>query len=215
MHQKSRLQIRLSVKSATGSETRGIYTSPPHASGHNLDRILHDAQTEIFDQEVFSILVKEAGNLPTAPTRVSERLIVVDAAEDITLEFALVDTIPETTVEIHPYECDLCELIYHALRALVITQHGRRQKQKSTIPSPNHPQSTILQPVVNILQYRVFCRRIHAKLASAARGLNDAGIVSKLDFTSVSETGEEILGLLDNDKGQVLTGEATININNW
>ena len=215
MHQKSRLQIGLRVKAGTGSETRGTYTSPSHTSGHKLDRILYDAQTEIFDQEVFSILVKEAGNLPTAPTRVSERLIVVDAAEDITLEFALVDTVPEATVGTHPYECDLCELIYHALQALVITQHGRRQKQKSAIPAPSHLPSTILQPVVNILQYRVFCRRIHSNLASAARGLSDAGIDSQLDFTAVSETGEEILGLLDNDKGQILTGEATINISDW
>ena len=48
-------------------------------------------QTEAFDQEIFALLVKEAGNLPTASARVSERLIAIDAAQGVYLTFELVE----------------------------------------------------------------------------------------------------------------------------
>ena len=50
-------------------------------------------QTEAFDQEIFAFLVKEAGNLPTASARVSERLIAIDAAQGVYLTFELVEKI--------------------------------------------------------------------------------------------------------------------------
>ena len=58
----------------------------------NHESSLFDAQLEIVDQEVFSLLVKEAGTLPTASARVSERLIVIDATEGLELKFELVCT---------------------------------------------------------------------------------------------------------------------------
>jgi len=48
------------------------------------------AQREIVEQEIFSLLVQEASNLPTASTKVSERLIVIEAAQATELKFELV-----------------------------------------------------------------------------------------------------------------------------
>jgi mediator of RNA polymerase II transcription subunit 17 len=56
----------------------------------DLEATLQEAQQEVVEQEIFSLLVQEAGNLSTASARVSERLIVIDAAETIELRFELV-----------------------------------------------------------------------------------------------------------------------------
>jgi mediator of RNA polymerase II transcription subunit 17 len=62
----------------------------PPPDDASLDGALKAAQQEIVEQEIFSLLVKEAGSLPTASARVSERLIVIDAAQAIELKFELV-----------------------------------------------------------------------------------------------------------------------------
>ena len=63
----------------------------PNLKAQNLDSALKISQLEIIDQEIFSLLVKEAGNLPTASARVSERLLVIDAAQGLSLTFELVE----------------------------------------------------------------------------------------------------------------------------
>ena len=50
-------------------------------------------QTEAVDQEIFALLVREAGSLPTASARVSERLIAIDATQGVYLTFELVEQI--------------------------------------------------------------------------------------------------------------------------
>ena len=56
----------------------------------DLNAILHSAQQEIIEQEIFSLLVKEAANLPTASARVSEMAVFIDAAPGMELQFELV-----------------------------------------------------------------------------------------------------------------------------
>lgn len=51
---------------------------------------LKAAQLEVVEQEVFSMLVREASNLPTASARVSERLIAIEAAHNTDITFELV-----------------------------------------------------------------------------------------------------------------------------
>jgi hypothetical protein len=57
-----------------------------------LDGTLQLAQREVLEQEIFSFLIKEAGELPTSSARVSEQLIVVEAAQNVELRFELVRT---------------------------------------------------------------------------------------------------------------------------
>jgi mediator of RNA polymerase II transcription subunit 17, fungi type len=51
---------------------------------------LKAAQTEVVEEEIFSVLIREASGLPTASARVSERLIVIKAAPGTELTFELV-----------------------------------------------------------------------------------------------------------------------------
>jgi mediator of RNA polymerase II transcription subunit 17 len=76
-----------------------VDASGVHVYSHNsvnttdimsLEKSLRVAQQEVVEQEIFSTLVQEAGNLPTASARVSERLIVIDAAQGMELKFELV-----------------------------------------------------------------------------------------------------------------------------
>jgi mediator of RNA polymerase II transcription subunit 17 len=42
------------------------------------------------EEELFSVLIKEASTLPTASAQVAERLIIIDAAQGMDLKFELV-----------------------------------------------------------------------------------------------------------------------------
>lgn len=88
-HQRTRLRVSLST--SKGGEVQRMAHNTIHvASNGSLDGSLRVAQQEVVEQEIFSVLVKEASNLPTASARVSERLIVIDAAQGIELRFELV-----------------------------------------------------------------------------------------------------------------------------
>lgn len=90
-HQNTRL--RISITTIEDSWTTSCFFASPRPDGRASDPeiVLKTAQTEIIDQEIFSLLVKEAGNLPTASARVSERLIAIDAAQGLDLIFELVE----------------------------------------------------------------------------------------------------------------------------
>lgn len=51
---------------------------------------LHEAQREVLEQEIFSLLIRDASTLPTSSVRVSERLLVVEATQDSEIRFELV-----------------------------------------------------------------------------------------------------------------------------
>jgi mediator of RNA polymerase II transcription subunit 17, fungi type len=89
----SRLHSRLSV-SMTETDSHGVVhqskNNIPVAPSTSLDDSLTNAQREIVDREIYGLLVKEASDLPSVSTRVSERLVVIDAAEGAVLKFELV-----------------------------------------------------------------------------------------------------------------------------
>jgi mediator of RNA polymerase II transcription subunit 17 len=89
--QRTRLAISIRHQDAEGKlkiSTNFIKANDSPALGDSLTF----AQQEVVEQEIFSVLVKEAGTLPTASARVSERLIVIDAAQGMELRFELVRT---------------------------------------------------------------------------------------------------------------------------
>lgn len=87
-HQNSRLKISISTEAGAPAY---VFTSPVSESPLTLDNALKTVQIEAVDQEIFALLVREAGNLPTASARVSERLIAIDAAQGVYLAFELVE----------------------------------------------------------------------------------------------------------------------------
>lgn len=48
---------------------------------------LREVQREVLEQEIFSLLIRDAGVLPTSLVRVAERLLVVEATQDTEIRF--------------------------------------------------------------------------------------------------------------------------------
>ena len=89
LRQYTRLQISVIRDAADG--TRRIAKNAPRLFDETrLGDALRAAQAEVVQQEIFSALIREAGNLPTASARVSERLIAIEAAQSTELRFELV-----------------------------------------------------------------------------------------------------------------------------
>lgn len=86
---KNRLRVSIITKDHTGV-TRTTRNAIPFEDETTLDGALRVAQREVVEQEIFSILVQEAGSLPTASAKVSERLIVIGAAQGLELQIELV-----------------------------------------------------------------------------------------------------------------------------
>jgi mediator of RNA polymerase II transcription subunit 17 len=55
-----------------------------------LQASLREAQREVLEQEIFSLLIRDASILPTSLVRVAERLLVVEATQDTEIQFELV-----------------------------------------------------------------------------------------------------------------------------
>jgi mediator of RNA polymerase II transcription subunit 17, fungi type len=87
--ERTRLRISLRTPDSDGSLSMSHNTIISADDG-SLEGSLRAAQQEVVEQEIFSVLIREAGNLPTASARVSERLIVIDAAQGMELLFELV-----------------------------------------------------------------------------------------------------------------------------
>jgi mediator of RNA polymerase II transcription subunit 17, fungi type len=58
--------------------------------GDPLQATLREAQREVLEQEIFSLLIRDASILPTSSVRVAERLLVVEATQDTEIRFELV-----------------------------------------------------------------------------------------------------------------------------
>ncbi|KAJ6536623.1 subunit 17 of mediator complex-domain-containing protein [Mycena sp. CBHHK59/15] len=197
--QNMRLCISVSTISGAGKQITSQNTMKT-GEPLSLDGALRAAQQEIVEQEIFSFLVKEAGNLPTASARVSERLIVIDAAQAVELKFELIDmdSIPAQTSTISNAKCDF---IYHTLHALLLRMHGYvKQQRLGTAGIFRTPGVTetfqpplLLRPVIDLLQYEVFCERIKSELHSIAGALTAAGIPSHLRFESIGGTGQGLI----------------------
>ena len=84
-----RLRTTLRKKKADGELTTA-HSSVRTLPTNTLDSALESAQIESLEREIFSQLMNEAANLASASSRVSERLIVIDAVENMELRFELV-----------------------------------------------------------------------------------------------------------------------------
>ena len=93
---KTRLRVSL-IRRNNESITTTCHSHIRIYPTDTLNGALKDAQKESVDREIFSELVKEAGLLPTASTRVSERLIVIDASQNVEVRFELVCMIHTST----------------------------------------------------------------------------------------------------------------------
>lgn len=89
---RTRLRVSLTRKNSSG-EMSTCHSQVRTNLDDSLSGTIKGAQKEMVEKEIFGELIKEAGNLPTASARVSERLIVIDAAQDVEIQFELVCSI--------------------------------------------------------------------------------------------------------------------------
>ncbi|KAI0307178.1 subunit 17 of mediator complex-domain-containing protein [Multifurca ochricompacta] len=161
-----------------------------------LQATLRGAQREILEQEIFSLLIRDASVLPTSSVRVSERLLVVEATQ--TLRYA-------QTVDSDPISRAKCDLIYHFLHLLLLREHTFRRLVRIGAPEalppkafpdlalPSHPTLPLLQPVIDLLQYEYFCVRVKAEMNSIVQIVRLAGIPVKFHFDAIGENSTGVL----------------------
>ncbi|KAJ6599015.1 subunit 17 of mediator complex-domain-containing protein [Mycena vulgaris] len=218
--QNMRLFISVSTVSDAGKEVQSQNTmAAPDVS--SLDGSLRAAQQEIVEQEIFSLLVKEAGNLPTASARVSERLIVIEAAQGVELKFELLDAdaLPVAPPARSHAKCDF---IYYALQALLLRMHGYVKRQRLGTAgifrvagaAEAFQPPLLLRPVIDLLQYEVFCARIRAEIRGVLDALTAAGIPAALRFEPIGGTGLGLVDLIDKNDDKAIGGEAVLRIDN-
>jgi mediator of RNA polymerase II transcription subunit 17, fungi type len=122
-----------------------------------------------------------------------------------------------------------CDLIYHFLHLLLLREHSRRRLTRIGAPEaapprphtdialpPNSNQSilSLLQPVIDLLQYELFCVRVKAEMQKVVQILRRAGVPVKFHFDAVGEDSAGILeSLVGNGTGHI-SGVTTIRIDN-
>jgi len=81
-----------------------------------------------------------------------------------------------------------------------------------TVETPHVP--PLLQPIIDLLQYRVFCDRIKAEFDKAVQALSMVGVLSTFRFDPVGETGRQLIQSFDENNTKVIGGEAVLRIEN-
>lgn len=111
----------------------------------------------------------------------------------------------------------MCELIYHVLHVLLLRRHSVKNPPKGKDINGPTASYSLLQPIIDMLQYRVFCERVELELRRAVQALETAGIPSSLSFTAIGESGKLLVSLLSEDSKnkKEVGGEAVIRMDNW
>lgn len=114
---------------------------------------------------------------------------------------------------------NICDLVYHGLHVLLLRRHSflkmqRLKPAREANPTDGPRVPPVLQPIIGLLQYQVFCRRIKLELDKVTQALAVVSIISSLRFTPVGETGQDLLDLADKGESRLMSGEALIRIDN-
>jgi mediator of RNA polymerase II transcription subunit 17, fungi type len=124
-------------------------------------------------------------------------------------------------------ETPRCDFIYHALHLLLLRLHlhqklerlGNAGVVRDIHPIPPQAQQAqkqiglaVLQPLIDVLQYQVFCDQTIGELDTAVKVLTIAGVNASLKFTPVGETGKELFQLFAENSPKRWGGEAILKI---
>ncbi|KAH9999861.1 subunit 17 of mediator complex-domain-containing protein [Russula vinacea] len=204
--QRTILCVTVQTKDASGTERIACNTTANELGDDDpLQASLCEAQREVLEQEIFSLLIRDASILPTSSVRVAERLLVVEATQDTEIRFELV----RLRMDSDPISRARCDLIYNFLHLLLLREHSRRRLTRIGAPeaSSSRPhtdqalpltsiQSTValLQPVIDLLQYELLCIRVRAEMNNIVQILRRVGVPVKFHFDAV---GEDSTGVLE------------------
>ncbi|KDQ29410.1 hypothetical protein PLEOSDRAFT_1039855 [Pleurotus ostreatus PC15] len=218
-----RLCVSLSFTDITTGNPVFAQNILDEADYSTIDGSLRTAQQEVIEQEIFSFLLKEASNLPTATARVSERLIVLDAAHGMSLKFELVNAHTVSSIRGNrstedPFVVGKCDLIFYALHVLLIRAHGHLKRRRlgntgtTTSSQGSQTETSLLQPILDMLQYEAFCLRLKAEVDAAVGALRHAGVATTFRCDPVGDTGVNLLKFLSDDQYKKLGGDMVLRI---
>lgn len=227
--QRTALCISIRTLGASGAERTACNNlSNRFKDGDPLQTSLREAQREVLEQEIFSLLIRDASTLPTSSVRVSERLLVVEATQDSEIRFELTeqDMLAAQVANLDLVSQAKCDLIYDFLHLLLLREHSHRRLTRigvSETPSkpradvafpPAHPTLALLQSVIDLLQYEHFCVRVKAEMNKTVQVLRRAGVPVKFHFDAVGEDGAGVLeSLISGGTGRI-GGITVIRIDN-
>lgn len=212
MRQKTRLRVSITRVSPDGRRQTSYNFLSDQEDG-TLDGALRAAQAEVVEQEVFAALIREATSLPTATAEVSERLIIIDAAQSTELRFELADgqNLRNHDRQVDPY-CDLvCALLHILLSRAHRVSKNNRLNRTSIAPTPGLL-PPVLQPIIDVLQYREFWERIRDEIDRVVAALRLAGVSTKIHYDPVADSGEDLIASLLSDKPKPLGGDALLRL---
>jgi len=216
----TRMQVSLHTTGSAG-EKKVSRSTVLFADNKSIESSLEAAQREVFEEEILSAITQEASNLPTTAARVSERLIAIDAAQGIELRFTLVDSedieqTGTTKSEEDELSAAICDLISSVLQAQLLAAHSHRKQHRIGLTHLSRPMTkgpAVLQPIIDFLQYQVFCDRVYGELAKLQKALTRAGIPVALRFEPIGESGAQLIEqVLVEDGQQKVGGEAILRI---
>lgn len=113
-----------------------------------------------------------------------------------------------------------CDLIYSLLHALLLSMHSYLKKSHlaniSSRPADvvDYPAPRILQPIVDLLQYQVFCERVHVEMNYVVDALRKVGVPTLFQFDPVGENGEALVRALSEQGSCHVGGQALLRIDN-
>ncbi|KAF8450286.1 subunit 17 of mediator complex-domain-containing protein [Boletus edulis BED1] len=220
--QSARLRISLAIMDSTGV-THSAHNTVEVPEKLSLETSLTGAQREVVDEEMFSVLIREASSLPTSSARVAERIIIIDVDHDTELRFEMVDV----NANLRDTSCGpqtlsaTCDLIHAMLQTLLLAMHAGDKSKRVSAPGSERPSavvnpqssSELLQPVIDLLQYQQFCVRIKTELDKMVSALTRAGVPCTLRFHPVGEIGQSLQRrLTGEDVLKKVGGEALLRI---
>ncbi|KAH9943450.1 subunit 17 of mediator complex-domain-containing protein [Epithele typhae] len=213
LRQRTRLRVSMTRTAQDGTRLT-TYNRLLEPDNGSLDGALRAAQTEVVEQEIFAALIREASSLPTASAEVSERLIVIEAAQTTELRFELVDgdSLYVSNDNIDPQ----CDLVYSLLFVLLSRAHriskSARLARSSIAPvAPTSP-PPILQPIIDVLQYREFWERVRDEIDRVVDALRHAGVTTKVHYDPVADGGAALAQSFISEKPAPVSGSAILRI---
>lgn len=113
---------------------------------------------------------------------------------------------------IDPY----CDLVYSLLHVLLSRAHrvlkSSRLNKANIAPMPVVQPPPILQPIIDVLQYREFWERVREEIDRVVAALRLAGVSTKVHYDPVADGGETLLASLLSDKSSPVGGDALLRI---
>lgn len=115
-----------------------------------------------------------------------------------------------------------CDIIYYTLHLLLLRSHAhakaRRLANTAIVHPGDGPQPSpapgVLQPILDMLQYEAFCKRVQVEVSKMSHALEEVGVTANVRFSAIGDTGEQTLRMFEQaeDGSRQVTGETVLRI---